>query len=183
MDIWADIPEIITELDRARIACAMSYQAVADACDFSKSTVCRILNGQTEPTVQQLQAIAAAVQYKPPTPMVVPEGFTPEAHISYLKELLQRRQDDNDRHVRQLQAHYNRLHRQDRRTILVVSVLLGILIVFICALFLYDFTHMDRGWIQEELERHYGLDGGGVDLMGGGNIGDILKLLIGIASA
>lgn len=63
MDIFDNVPDVLGELDALREARGMSYQNLADACGISKSTVGRILNGQSEPTIQQLQMIAAAVQY------------------------------------------------------------------------------------------------------------------------
>lgn len=149
MDFQTDISELLRELDGQRLARGLSYQAVEDASGISKSTVCRILNGQSEPTIQQLQAIAAAVQYKPAAPEIVPNDCTQESYIAYLKEMIRRQSEDNNRHVRQLQAHYNMLRRQDRRTIMVLCAILGILVLFICALFVYDFANLDRGWIQE----------------------------------
>lgn len=100
MDINTDVSEILMELDGQRIARGMSYQALADACGVSKSTIHRTLNGMTEPTMQLIHAIAAAVQYKPAETVILPEECTQEAYIAYLKELLQRQQEDNDRRVK-----------------------------------------------------------------------------------
>lgn len=149
MDFQGNVSDVLMQLDGLRLEKGLSYQAVADGCGLSKSTVCRILNGQSEPTIQQLQAIAATVQYKPEGAVIIPQDATQEAHIAYLKELIQKQSQENDRRTRQLQAHYNMLHQQDRRTIVVLGAILGILVLFICGLFLYDFAHMDRGWIQE----------------------------------
>lgn len=148
MDISTEASEILMELDGQRVARGMSYQALADACGVSKSTIHRTLNGMTEPTVQLIQAIAAAVQYKPAEPVIVPDGCTQEAYIAYLKELLQRQREDNDRRVKQLQAHYNMLRRQDKREKNVWMVLALTLAATFVILFLYDFAHLDRGWIQ-----------------------------------
>lgn len=68
------------ELDGQRIARGLSYQALADACGVSKSTIYRTLTGLTEPTMQLLHAIAAAVQYKPVEPVIVPEECTQESY-------------------------------------------------------------------------------------------------------
>lgn len=149
MDFQGNVSDVLMQLDGLRLEKGLSYQAVADGCGLSKSTVCRILNGQSEPTIQQLQVIAATVQYKPEGAMVIPQDATQEAHIAYLKELIQKQSQENDRRTRQIQAHYNMLHQQDRRTIVVLGAILGILVLFICGLFVYDFAHLDRGWIQE----------------------------------
>lgn len=154
MDFNDNAQDVLLELDGQRIARGMSYQTLADACGVSKSTIHRTLNGLTEPTVQLLQAIAAAVQYKPPEPVLVPEEYTQEAYIAYLKEMLQRQQDDNDRRVRQLQAHYNMLRRQDRRDKSVWMLLALVLATTFVILFVYDFANLDRGWIQEYMATH-----------------------------
>lgn len=106
MDFQGNVSDVLMQLDGLRLEKGLSYQAVADGCGLSKSTVCRILNGQSEPTIQQLQVIAATVQYKPEGAMVIPQDATQEAHIAYLKELIQKQSQENDRRTRQLQAHY-----------------------------------------------------------------------------
>lgn len=148
MDIQTDISSLLIELDNLRVARGLSYQAMEDSCGISKSTVCRILNGQTEPTVQQLQSIAAAVQYKPVSPVIVPDGCNQDAYIAYLKELLQHREAENDRRIRQLQAHYNMLHKQDRRTIVIMGAILGLLVAAFILWLIIDVTHPDIGWFQ-----------------------------------
>lgn len=65
MDFSQNASEIITELSRLRSARNLSYQAVADACEVSQTTIIRVFNGETEPSYALLQKIAAAVQYKP----------------------------------------------------------------------------------------------------------------------
>lgn len=154
MDIHTDTNEILMELDGQRIARGMTYQALADACGVSKSTIHRTLTGMTEPTMQLLHAIAAAVQYKPSEPVIVPTECTQEAYIAYLKELLQRRDTENDRRVRQLQAHYNMLRRQDKREKNVWMVIAILLIALFAILFAYDFMHLDRGWIQSTWSKY-----------------------------
>lgn len=151
MNFQADISEFLAELDACRASRGMSRKAVADACGVSEATISRAFNQTVEPSYKLLQDIAAAVQYKPVDVVIVPEDTTQEAYIAYLKELLQRQREDNDRRVRQLQAHYNMLHQQDRRTIVVLGAILGVLMLFICGLFVYDFAHLDRGWIQESI--------------------------------
>lgn len=151
MNIHADISELLAELDACRASRGMSRKSVADACGVSEATISRAFNQTVEPSYKLLQDIAAAVQYQPNSAVIVPDDSTQEAYIAYLRELLQRQREDNDCRVRQLQAHYNMLHRQDRRTIVVMGAILGVLVLFICGLFVYDFAHLDRGWIQESI--------------------------------
>lgn len=148
MDNQSDLSATLLELDGQRISMGMSYQDVADACGVSKSTIYRTLNGSTEPTVQLVNAIAAAVQYKPPRADILPTELTAESHVAYLKNLILRNEEDHNRHVQQIHAHYNKLRRQAQREKTVWMVLAIAFMVTFVVLFLYDFTHLDRGWIQ-----------------------------------
>lgn len=148
MDIQSNLSDLLSELDACRVSRGMSRKSVADACGVSEATISRVFSGTVEPSYQIVQDIAAAVQYTPPQADIIPSEFTQDGYICFLQETIHRQREENDRRVRQLQAHYNMLRSQDRRTILVMGSILGILVVFICALFLYDFAHLDRGWIQ-----------------------------------
>lgn len=148
MDIQSNLSDLLIELDACRVSRGMSRKSVADACGVSEATISRVFNGTVEPSYQIVQDIAAAVQYTPPQADIIPSEFTQDGYIGFLQETIHRQREENDRRVRQLQAHYNMLRSQDRRTIVVMGAILGVLVVFICALFLYDFAHLDRGWIQ-----------------------------------
>lgn len=143
-----DIRAYIAELDAQRAAMGMSYQDVADACDVSKATVYRAFCGKTEPTMNLLQNIAAAVQYKPTQPVELPDEFTQDAYISYLKQLVRQKDEEINLRAKQLHAHYNKLLKQRNREKTVWAVLTLLLAATFIVLFLYDFTHLDRGWIQ-----------------------------------
>lgn len=155
MDKNSNISDVLDELDACRISRGMSRQAVADACGVSEATISRVFNGTVEPSYSLVQSITAAVQYKPTDSVIVPEECTQESYIAYLKELLQRREAENDRRIRQLQAHYNMLRHQDRREKVAWMVTALVLIAVFVLLFLYDFSHLDRGWIQKEIDRYY----------------------------
>lgn len=147
MDVMQNIPDLIAELDGLRIERKLSYQDVADACNVSKITIYRALTGKTEPTLQLVQDIAAAVQYKPQQPVITLQGYTQEDYIAYLQQVIQRQAEETDRRIKSLHAHYNMLRRQDRRVRNVwMSLALSLTLTFV-ALFLYDFAHLDRGWI------------------------------------
>lgn len=148
MEITGDISEVLAELDALRISRGMSYQDVADACGVSKSTIHRTLTGLTEPTVQLVKAIAAAVQYKPPKEKIFPAELTQDSYVSYLQELIQQSEKEHELHVQQLHSHYNMLRRQARREKIVWMILAIVFMATFVVLFLYDFTHLDRGWIQ-----------------------------------
>lgn len=68
-----NISEHLSELEALRKERGMSQQELAETCGVSKATICRALNGATEPTARLVQSIEAAVQY-------TPEGL---AHLRY----------------------------------------------------------------------------------------------------
>lgn len=148
MDINGDIGALVAELDSLRAAKNMSYQQLADACGVSKSTIYRTISGATEPTVQLVQSIAAAVQYEPDAPEAFPTDFTQDSYIAYLQNRIIQKDADQKAHVRQLHAHYNMLMCQARREKIVWMVLAIAFALTFVVLFLYDFANLDRGWIQ-----------------------------------
>lgn len=75
----ADIGALLADLDRRREALGLSYQAVADACGVSQSTVIRIFRGQVDPSVHMVQRLAVAVKYAPEAAPLVPDGYTQES--------------------------------------------------------------------------------------------------------
>ncbi len=146
-----DIQDLIMELDAVRVSRGISYQALADACGVSKSTIYRTLTLATEPTMQLVQDIAAAVQYRPPEPENVPDGYNKDSYITYLQEELRIERAEKERRIRQIQSHYNMLRKQDQRIIHILGVISLLLVAFVCIMFVYDFTHSDRGWIQAHI--------------------------------
>lgn len=154
MDIQGDIPTMLAELDAMRTARGLSYQAVADSCNVSKATIYRTLTGATEPTMQLVQQIAAAVQYKPHDLDPKLTDYTREGYVDYLEASLRYQADANDRRVQQLHAHYNMLRNQDRRTIRMLSAVLGLLVLAFIIWLIIDVTHPAVGWFQREIAYH-----------------------------
>lgn len=143
-----DIADLLVELDTLRIARGMSYQAVADACGVSKATIYRALTGVTEPTAQLVQRMAAAVQYNPESAaQLPPPDHSPEEYVDYLRATIARQTEEYNRHVTQLQTHYSMLHRQDRRTILFLSIGVTVLVIFLIFWLVLDILHPEIGWI------------------------------------
>lgn len=144
-----DVSDLLAELDALRIARGMSYQALADACGVSKATIYRALSGVTNPTAQLVQQIEAAVQYTPEVPVQLPPpNHSMEEYVEYLQATLTRQNADYKRHIMQLQTHYNMLHRQDRRTILCLSIGVTVLVVFLVFWLVLDILHPEIGWIK-----------------------------------
>lgn len=142
---------LVAELDAMRAARGLSYQQVADACGVSKATIYRTLTGATEPTMQLLQAIAAAVKYKPQEQPLAPTDLTKDGYIAYLQEALARKDETNERRVQQLHAHYNMLLRQgERRNRWLTWALIASLVILIGWLII-DVTHPTVGWIRRDV--------------------------------
>lgn len=113
----ANLDEVIPDMDRHRAKMKMSYQAVADACEVSQSTIVRLFKRQSNPTFELLQAVASAIKYEPHADVVLPQGHTVEAHIDFLERTIIQQKGDYERQLLQQEALFNRTHRQDRRTI------------------------------------------------------------------
>ena len=107
MDFSHEPAELIAEFSRLRTARGLSYQAVADACGVSQSTIIRVFNGETEPSYSLLQKIASAVQYNPEKEIIRPPEFSRDGYIAYLQDTIIGDNEDHNRRVMQLQAHYN----------------------------------------------------------------------------
>lgn len=144
-----DIADLLVELDTLRIARGMSYQTVADACGVSKATIYRALTGVTEPTAQLVQRMEAAVQYNPEcAAQLPPPDHSPEEYVDYLRATIARQTEEYNRHVTQLQTHYSMLHRQDRRTILFLSIGVTVLVIFLIFWLVLDILRPEIGWIK-----------------------------------
>lgn len=148
METDMEIQEIVTKLDAQRCAMGMSYQDLADACEVSKATIYRVFVGKTRPTAQLLQNIAATVQYTEKNPEIFPDELTQEAYIAYLKQLVRQKDEAIELRAKQLHSHYNKLLRQSKRRETIWAVLALVFMATFIVLFLYDFSHLDRGWIQ-----------------------------------
>lgn len=144
-----DIADLLVELDTLRIARGMSYQTVADACGVSKATIYRALTGVTEPTAQLVQRMEAAVQYNPEcAAQLPPPNHSPEEYVDYLRATIARQTEEYNRHITQLQTHYSMLHRQDRRTILFLSIGVTVLVIFLIFWLVLDVLRPEIGWIK-----------------------------------
>lgn len=144
-----DIADLLVKLDTLRIARGMSYQTVADACGVSKATIYRALTGVTEPTAQLVQRMEAAVQYNPEcAEQLPPPNHSPEEYVDYLRATIARQTEEYNRHITQLQTHYSMLHRQDRRTILFLSIGVTVLVIFLIFWLVLDILRPGIGWIK-----------------------------------
>lgn len=134
----ANLDEVIPDMDRHRAKMKMSYQAVADACEVSQSTIVRLFKRQSNPTFELLQSVASSIKYEPHADIVLPKGHTVEAHIDFLERSLIQQKGDYERQILQQEALFNRMHRQDRRTIAYLCAALGLVAI---AFIIWLITH------------------------------------------
>lgn len=143
-----DLDTFVPELDARRQSLNLSYQNVADACCVSQSTIIRFFKRDSDPTVTLLQKVIAAVRYEcavAPSPPVNP---TIDEQLVHLQDLVKYEREDKRIRLAQQVAAHNQQHREDFRARVISLSLAGVLALFICGLFAYDLTHLDRGWIQ-----------------------------------
>lgn len=146
-----NIEALIAALDGQRISMKMSYQAVADACGVSQTTIMRILKKQTEPTMAILQQIAHAVKYEPSHEPIVLEDYTKDAYIKYLHQSLEEEKLEQGVRLAQQEAHYNMLIAQKTRTITILSVALALVSVFLVGWLIMEILIPTQGWIRQDM--------------------------------
>lgn len=149
MDISnVDLGVLLAELEEKRQSLHLSYKSVADACDVSQTTIMRIFKRKVEPTAAMLQKIASAVKYESSSSALIPQGYSPEEYIKYQQELLEQERKIHERRSRQQEAHYNMLLHRERRTTLILSIILTLLVAAFIIRLIIDVTHSNIGWVQ-----------------------------------
>lgn len=153
-----NLDETLTTIDILRQEMGLSYQALADGCEVSQTTIIRVFKRQTNPSVDLLQKMCAAVHYTPniSKEIVLPKGYTPEAYVDYANRLLTSQKEQYEQRLKEQTALYNRLRRQDRRTISWMGLALVLLVAAFIIWLIIDVAHPTVGWIQRELELHSG---------------------------
>lgn len=150
MDIAnTDLTGLLPKLEARRNELKMSYQNVADACNVSQSTIIRFFKNENEPTLELVQKVIAALSFETIQQPVAPREATLDALNEYLKESVLYERESKRIILSQQEARANRTRRELLRVIWCILAILFVLVGFICGLFLYDFTHLDRGWIQD----------------------------------
>lgn len=120
--------QIIDKIIAAKTQTGLTNQQLSELSGVPKSTVDKILRKETaNPSLQNILDLAHAVGYD-------------HAHVDTSPM--------NDPTVQHLLALYNKQDAQKSRTIRVLAIALAVVVLLIFALFIYDFAHMDRGWIQ-----------------------------------
>lgn len=147
-----DVQELVPALDVRRKELNYSYQNIADACNVSQSTIIRIFKQDTEPPLSVLQQIVSILEYEFAQSPIAPSNASNEEYIQYLHDIIDFERKDKKIRLDQQVAKHNMAMNQERREKRwwrgTAIALMGAFI----ALFFYDFTHLDRGWIQEQLK-------------------------------
>lgn len=147
-----DQSQLLLDLDAQRKSMNLSYQNVADACEVSQATIIRVFKNQSEPTFDLLQKIAAAVHYDAKPAPVMLEGYTKEEYISYLKELIERREEDYKIREAKADARHNLIVSQKTRTIRYLTICIILLAVGFIFWLIMDIIHPTMGWFNRQMQ-------------------------------
>lgn len=145
--------EIITGIARCKEAAGLTNQQLADASGVPKATVDRILSGRTEnPTIQTILDLANAVGYEfsalPETPAV---SIPAESGSAALVALYEKRIEGYERLIARDERNHNRLLAEKNRWLKFSLILNIILVTAIIGVLIYDITHLDVGWVRDQV--------------------------------
>ena len=125
-----NVEMIVDRINEVREETGVTYQQIADASGVPRTTVSRILHGQTpNPTSKNLHDIARAVgcQIATPPPEEIPED-PPAENVAYLQLV----NKNAERRNQELRCMYNALLAQKHRwlvwSITVIAVLAALVI-------------------------------------------------------
>lgn len=151
--------DIIAGINRTMEEYGITRQQAADGSKVPKSTLDRILRGDTpNPSMQTILDIAAAVGYTfsnhPEQPPAAPGAAIKDPMVNHMITIYENRGRAYEERIKRDQAHYNQLLAEKNRWLRFSMSVNLILVVFLCGILLYDLTHLDRGWIQEVLSNY-----------------------------
>lgn len=135
----------------------LNNQQLSDASGVPKPTVDRILRKDTaNPSLQTVLDLAAAVGYSfsnhpEQLPAAPQELGIKDPMVQHLIQVYENRGRSYEERIKRNSAHYNMLLAEKNRWLKFSLTLNIILVVFICAILLYDATHPDVGWIREQM--------------------------------
>jgi len=150
--------DIIEGIVAKKAEIQMTSQQLSDASGVPKSTVDRILRGDTpNPSMQTILDLAAAVGYSfgnhpQPEPAVHHAAGIKDPMVLQIISIYESRGKSYEERIKRNTAHFNMLLSEKNRWIKLSLTLNIILVIFICAVLLYDATHPDVGWIRDQLE-------------------------------
>lgn len=143
-----DLDSLIPDLEKKRKELELSYQNIADSCNVSQSTIIRLFKRDGDPSFSTLQKVVATLQYEFVQTPIAPANTTSEQYTQYLIDCIAFERKDKKIRLEQQEAKSNRRQKEiqrEKRFWMGLAIVLGTIFVI---LFVYDFAHLDRGWIQ-----------------------------------
>lgn len=133
--------EYLNKLQELRERSGMTYQQIADASNVPVSTVSRIFSGQTDnPTMQTVAAMVQVMGGSLDEVYGMKRPMKAEEKMDALQFALQSR----DEMIQHLKAQIE----EKNKWIHVLSIVVGVVVVFILFVLAWDITHPDMGYIQ-----------------------------------
>lgn len=154
------VSDIVDGIILKKNSIGMTNQQLSDASGVPKTTIDRILRKETSnPSMQTVLDLAAAVGYSfsnhpeqhPATPQ---EIGVKDPMVQYIVNIYESRCIGYEERIKRVTSHFNMLLAEKNRWIKFSLALNIILVVFICGVLLYDLTHLDRGWFQEQMANY-----------------------------
>lgn len=149
-----DLEELLPQMEIQRKAMRLSYQNLADYCDISQRSMIRMFKRETPPSLELLQKLVTVLGMEQVQVPIAPAVSSTEEYIRYLKECIHFERKDKQAQLNKQEAQHNRQRSENRRVLIVVTGILGMLMAFVCGVLVYDIAHPDRGWIQEYMTTH-----------------------------
>lgn len=158
--------DIIAGIIAKKEELGMTAQQMADSSGVPKSTVDRILRGDTpNPSMQTILDLASAVGYdlfntQAPTLTNAPVDASP--YLQHIIAMYERQLADKDAsHARELAKHerqHNLMTAEKNRWIKILAIIVGILGVGVVTILLIDILNPTVGWIRRDVA-YYSADG------------------------
>lgn len=146
MEVFA----IIDGINARKTALGMTNQQISDASGVPKSTVDRVLRKDTEnPTITVILPIADAVGYdfSSRNTEQLPDR---DGDSQYIRHIISMYESQIAAQERQ----YNLVTAEKNRWIQLLSLIVGLLVLGILFILIYDITHPDIGWFQRDSLRY-----------------------------
>lgn len=158
--------DIVDGIIRRKKEIGMTSQQLSDASGVPKSTIDRILRGDTpNPSLQTVLDLAAAVGYSlsnhPEQPEAAPLANVKDPMVSHLISVYENRGRAYEERIKRITAHFNMLLAEKNRWLKFSLTLNLIFVLFFAIVILVDVTNTDIGWVREMFShsgaaRHFG---------------------------
>lgn len=159
------VSDIVEGIITKKNIIGMTNQQLSDASGVPKTTIDRILRRETaNPSMQTVLDLAAAVGYSfsnhpEQEPASHMESGIKDPLVLHMISIYENRGRAYEERIKRITAHFNMLLAEKNRWLKLSLSLNIILVVFVCVILFYDITHLDRGWIQEQIAA---ITGGGL---------------------